>query len=114
MSETDTHPALLPGGFADLLPSEAEQEARAITVLMETFASFGYARVKPPLVEFEDSLLAPGPGAALAHDTFRLMDPLSHRMMGIRSDMTPQIARIASSRLTKEVRPLRLARAKAD
>ncbi len=101
--------ALLPNGFADLLPPEAEQEATAVSVLMETFSAFGYNRVKPPLLEFEDSLLAPGPGAALAQETFRVMDPVSHRMMGLRSDITPQTARIAASRLANEKRPLRLA-----
>ena len=58
----------------------------------------GYERVKPPLVEFEETLLA-GAGAAMASDTFRTMDPLSHRMIELRADMTPQVARIAASRL---------------
>ncbi len=48
---------------------------------MAVFASHGYERVKPPLLEFEDSLLA-GSGAAVADQTFRLMDPDTHRMMG--------------------------------
>lgn len=105
---TDLHPALLPNGLADLLPDEAEAEAAAINSFMAGFASFGYARVKPPLVEFEDSLLAPGPGAALSRQTFRLMDPVSQRMMGLRADTTAQIGRIATSRLAKEKQPLRL------
>ncbi|MCB1562581.1 MAG: ATP phosphoribosyltransferase regulatory subunit [Alphaproteobacteria bacterium] len=109
MNSFDHFSVLLPNGFEDLLPPDAEQEARAITILMDHFAGHGYRRVKPPLVEFEDSLLAPGPGAALASETFRLMDPVSHRMMGVRSDITAQIARIASSRLFSEPRPLRLA-----
>lgn len=100
--------ALLPSGFADLLPPEAGREADAIAALQNVFKSFGYNRVKPPIVEFEDSLTAPGPGAALAQTMFRLMDPLSHRMMGVRSDITAQIARIASSRLKAEPRPLRV------
>lgn len=108
MSKKETHLSLLPNGFVDLLPPEAGQEAQAISTLMNIFSSFGYERIKPPLVEFEESLLAPGPGAALSNETFRLMDPVSHSMMGIRSDITPQIARIASSRLAGEVRPLRL------
>ncbi len=103
------NPALLPSGLTDLLPPEAAIEADAVAALMNRFESFGYQRVKPPLVEFEDSLLAPGPGQALAHQTFRLMDPVSQRMMGVRSDTTPQIARIAASRLSGEDRPLRLA-----
>jgi ATP phosphoribosyltransferase regulatory subunit len=63
--------------------------------------------VKPPLVEFEESLLG-GPGAALGPQTFRLMDPVSQRMMGVRPDMTVQVARIAVTRLKHEPRPLRL------
>lgn len=105
---TQTHPALLPNGLSDLLPPDAETEAQAIHTLMKEFAAFGHQRVKPPLVEFEDSLLAPGPGQALARNTFRLMDPLSQRMMGVRADTTAQIARIAASRLAAEPRPLRL------
>ena len=100
--------ALLPTGFVDLLPPHAEAEATAISSLMQNFASFGYQRVKPPLLEFEDSLFAPGPGALMADNTFRVMDPVSHRMMGVRSDITPQIARISSSRLKSEARPLRV------
>jgi ATP phosphoribosyltransferase regulatory subunit len=109
MSAQDNQKALLPGGFEDLLPEEAAKEHFAIAAVMGVFSGFGYARVKPPLAEFEDSLLADGPGAALAADTFRVMDPLTRRMMGLRSDVTPQIARIALSRLAGEVRPLRMA-----
>lgn len=109
MSNKDKSLALLPNGFVDLLPPEAQKEADSISVLMEKFSSFGYRRIKPPMVEFEDSLLAPGPGARLALETFRLMDPVTHRMLGVRSDITPQIARIVSSRLGNENRPLRLA-----
>lgn len=105
---TDASPALLPSGLVDLLPPEARAEAEAITALMTCFYAHGYQRIKPPLIEFEDSLLAPGPGYALAHNTFRLMDPVSQRMMGLRSDTTPQISRIAASRLGKVARPLRL------
>ncbi|MCF8495675.1 MAG: ATP phosphoribosyltransferase regulatory subunit [Alphaproteobacteria bacterium] len=106
---TDKNITLLPSGFTDLLPPEAEREARAVHVLMSLFSAFGYERVKPPLAEFEDSLLAPGPGAALSAETFRLMDPLSHRMLAVRSDLTAQIARISTLRLADEERPLRLA-----
>jgi ATP phosphoribosyltransferase regulatory subunit len=101
------HRGLLPAGLADLLPPDAAREARAIDVAIERFAAFGYERVKPPLVEFEESLLG-GPGAALGSQTFRLMDPVSQRMMGVRPDMTVQVARIAVTRLKHEPRPLRL------
>jgi ATP phosphoribosyltransferase regulatory subunit len=101
------HPALLPAGFYDLLPAEAEIEAAVTARLMGVLAAHGYERVKPPLVEFEETLLS-GAGAAMASDTFRTMDPVSHRMIGVRADMTPQVARIATTRLSHRPRPLRL------
>jgi ATP phosphoribosyltransferase regulatory subunit len=101
------NPALLPAGLRDLLPPEAETEASAVESLMTVFGTHGYQRVKPPLLEFEDSLLA-GSGSAVADQTFRLMDPDSQRMMGLRADTTPQVARIAETRLGKAPRPLRL------
>lgn len=101
------HPALLPTGMHDLLPPEAEIEAQAVAQLMKTLAAHGYERVKPPLVEFEETLFS-GAGAAMATATFRMMDPASHRMIGVRADMTPQIARIATTRLGDAPRPLRL------
>src|SRR5262249_12467549 len=70
-------------------------------------ARHGYERVKPPLVEFEESLLS-GPGAAMSKLSFRLMDPVSQRMMAVRADMTLQVARIAATRLGRQPRPLRL------
>src|SRR5687768_9716419 len=74
MTDDPPSPALLPAGLADLLPPEAEREAALVEALVEIFARHGYERVKPPLLEFEDSLFA-GSGAALADQTFRLMDP---------------------------------------
>src|SRR5437868_1432590 len=93
------HPALLPAGLYDLLPPDSEIEAEATARLMGVLASHGYQRVEPPLVEFEETLLS-GTGTATASDTFRLMDPISHRMVGVRADMTPQIARIAATRMS--------------
>ena len=101
------NPALLPAGLRDLLPPDAETEASAVEALMDVFAAHGYQRVKPPLLEFEDSLLA-GSGSAVADQTFRLMDPDSQRMMGLRADTTPQVARVAATRLAGAPRPLRL------
>jgi ATP phosphoribosyltransferase regulatory subunit len=99
--------SLLPNGLRDGLPPDAAHEADIHNLVLATFAARGYERVEPPLVEFEESLLS-GAGEALALSTFRLMDPVSQRMMGVRADMTPQIARIATSRLRKAPRPLRL------
>jgi ATP phosphoribosyltransferase regulatory subunit len=101
------HPALLPAGLYDLLPPEAEIEADVTARLMGVLGAYGYERVKPPLVEFEETLLSEA-GAAMASDTFRTMDPASHRMIGVRADMTPQVARIAATRLSHKPRPLRL------
>src|SRR5947207_1953225 len=76
------HPALLPAGLYDLLPPEAEIEADVGARLMSVLAAHGYERVKPPLAEFEETLLSEA-GAAMASDTFRMMDPISHRMIGL-------------------------------
>lgn len=98
---------LLPDGLRDVLPPEATREAAVLRGLIDRFRASAYRRVDPPLVEFEDSLLD-GAGAATAPHTFRLMDPVSQRMMGLRADMTGQVARIATARLGKTPRPLRL------
>ncbi len=103
-----TKKALLPDGLRDVLPPDAAHEAAVASRLVGAFASRGYQRVDPPLVEFEDSLLD-GAGQAMATGTFRLMDPVSQRMMGVRADMTIQVARIAATRLANAPRPLRLA-----
>ena len=108
MTETLPHWALLPDGLHDLLPPQAAHEVDVVEHLMALLESHGYERVKPPLLEFEETLLG-GVGAALANETFRLMDPISQRMMALRADMTVQIARLALARLSKAPRPLRLA-----
>ncbi len=99
--------ALLPPGMNDILPPDAAFEARIVERLLTVFKSSGYEQVKPPLLEFEDSLLG-GAGAAMTNQTFRLMDPVSQAMLGLRADMTLQVARIATTRLAHEPRPLRL------
>ncbi|WP_395832546.1 ATP phosphoribosyltransferase regulatory subunit, partial [Elstera sp.] len=101
-------PTLLPTGLRDALPPEAEHQAACVAALLRGFSDEGYERVEPPLVEFEDSLLADA-DTSVARQTFRLMDPVSQRMMGVRPDMTIQVARIATSRLAHRPRPLRLA-----
>ena len=100
--------ALLPDGFRDELPPMAGQQAAVVTALMQFFDRAGYDRVRPPLVEYEESLL--GNSAAGSSQTlFRLTDPDTQRLMAIRGDMTPQISRLAATRLLAEPRPLRLA-----
>ncbi len=105
--DAPNHPALLPAGLRDVLPPDAEIEAGAVESVMAAFSAHGYQRVKPPLLEFEESLLQ-GAGEAVAEQMFRLMDPVSQRMMGVRADTTPQVARIAATRLASAPRPLRL------
>jgi len=107
MASESHESALLPAGIVDELPPHAAVEAASMEKVIQVLSSHGYERVKPPLIEFEQSLLD-GLGAAVTDQTFRLMDPVSQRMMGLRADMTPQIARIAATRLASSPRPLRL------
>ncbi len=110
MSETSpdlARSALLPAGLRDILAPNAANEARLIDRMMACTIGHGYDRVKPPLIEFETSLLE-GLGGATGERVFRLMDPMSQRMMGIRADMTAQAARIAATRLKNAPRPVRL------
>lgn len=97
---------LLPEGVEEVLPAQAaclEQLRREILDLMQ---SWGYQLVIPPLMEFLESLLT-GAGHDLDLQTFKITDQRSGRMMGIRADMTPQIARIDAHRL-KQSEPTRL------
>lgn len=98
---------LLPPGCYDLLPPYARLETELVYRLLSVFEANGYAEVAPPLIEYTESLLA-GRGAALAPQVFRLMDGSAHKVMGLRADITLQIARIAASRLSNAPLPLRL------
>ncbi len=100
--------SLLPDGLRDALPPDAAHECATVDRLVAGLTASGYQRVDPPLLEFEDNLFH-GVGQAIAPHTFRLMDPVSQRMMGVRADMTMPVARIATTRLAKAPRPLRLA-----
>ncbi|GAB4148287.1 MAG: ATP phosphoribosyltransferase regulatory subunit [Sphingomonadales bacterium] len=106
MAETDQN-GLLPEGLRDALPPEAAHEEALARRLADLFAVNGYERVTPPLIEFEDSLLARLDDASRL-DMFRLLDPESQRVMALRSDLTGQVARIAATRLAHWPRPLRL------
>ena len=108
MSAIESKKGLLPAGLSDVLYPNAEIQAKTIEKLLDVFSSYGYLRIKPPLVEYEDSLLSNGPGSVLRDATFRIMDPLSQKMMALRSDMTAQISRISSTRMLHLPRPLRL------
>lgn len=98
---------LLPVGMSDMLPPFAAAEAEAAARVVAVFDACGYQRVTPPLLEFEETLVGNDDG--LSGRTFRVTDAVSGKIMGVRADMTPQIGRIAATRLKNEPRPLRLA-----
>jgi ATP phosphoribosyltransferase regulatory subunit len=98
--------SLLPTGFRDRLPPEADASARLVRSLLDTAASFGYERVQAPLAEFESSLT--GSLGTSARDLLRFVDPVSGETMAVRSDITGQIGRIAATRLGHHPRPVRL------
>lgn len=91
----------LPDGISEALPEEAEALEQLRRQLLDLYATWGYRLVMPPLVEFMESLRT-GHGTHLDVQTFKLTDQLSGRMMGVRADMTPQIARIDAHKLKTE------------
>ena len=98
---------LLPEGFRDGLPDLAKLEYEISSIFLDLMCLNGFMLVKPPLVEFENSLFF------LTKDneninSFRVMDPLTQKIMGIRSDITMQVARISCGTLSQSNRPLRL------
>ena len=92
---------ILPEGIDELLPSEAAALEQLRRDLTDLYFSWGYELVMPPVIEYLDSLLT-GTGHELDLQTFKLVDQLNGRMMGVRSDMTPQVARIDAHRLGGE------------
>jgi ATP phosphoribosyltransferase involved in histidine biosynthesis len=91
----------LPDGISEALPDEAEALEQLRRRLLDLYATWGYRLVMPPLVEFMESLRT-GHGTHLDVQTFKLTDQLTGRMMGVRADMTPQIARIDAHKLQTE------------
>jgi ATP phosphoribosyltransferase regulatory subunit len=104
---TSLPPGLLPEGLRDRLPGEAAAQARTVRALLDCVGGHGFERVSPPLVEFEETLAARLKSSRT--DLARFVDPLSQRTLAVRSDITPQIARIVSTQLAAAPRPLRLA-----
>ncbi|MFM8340858.1 MAG: ATP phosphoribosyltransferase regulatory subunit [Methylomonas sp.] len=92
---------LLPDGIDEVLPEQAEYLETLRRQLLDTFATWGYQQVIPPFVDFLDSLLT-GSGHDLNLQTFKLTDPISGQILGVRADMTPQVARIDSHNLKHE------------
>ena len=92
---------LLPDGIEELLPAAAVQVEQLRRDLLDLHGRWGYQLVVPPLVEFTESLLI-GLGADIDLQTFRITDQLSGRTMGVRADITPQVARIDAHSLAED------------
>ncbi|MFO7706305.1 MAG: ATP phosphoribosyltransferase regulatory subunit [Halopseudomonas sp.] len=92
---------LLPDGIEEVLPEEAARIESARRQLLDLFASWGYDLVITPHIEYLESLLT-GAGHDLELQTFKMIDQLSGRMLGLRADITPQVARIDAHTLGAE------------
>ena len=92
---------LLPEYIEDMLPAEAARIERLRRRVLDLFFKHGYELVMPPLLEYTDSLLT-GTGHDLELRTFKVLDQLSGRMMGVRADITPQVARIDAHLLNRK------------
>ena len=92
---------LLPEDIADVLPAEARKVETLRRAILDLYQSYGYELVAPPILEFLDSLLT-GTGSDLNLQTFKLVDQLSGRTLGLRADMTPQVARIDAHLLNRQ------------
>lgn len=92
---------LLPQGIEEALPADAARLESLRRNLLDMYASWGYQLVMPPMIEFLDSLLT-GTGHDLDLQTFKLIDQLTGRSIGVRADMTPQVARIDAHTLKKD------------
>src|SRR2546429_4677368 len=92
---------LLPEKFEDILPPQAQRIERMRAKLLELFHVHGYQLVIPPMLEYLESLLT-GTGHDLDLRTFKLVDQLSGRMMGVRADIAPQVARIDARLLDRK------------
>lgn len=97
---------LLPEGIEEILPPQAEQLDATLRRLLDLFKSWGYELVMPPFIEYLESLLT-GTGNDIDLQTFKLTDQMTGRLMGLRADMTPQVARIDAHCLKRDV-PTRL------
>ena len=97
---------ILPEGIEEILPPRAEQLDKLCREIIDLYITWGYQLVIPPMIEYIDSLLT-GTGKDLDLQIFKLTDQLSGRLMGVRADTTPQVARIDAHNLKREV-PTRL------
>ena len=98
---------LLPEGFKDSLPETAYKEFKISTEFIKIMKKKNYMLVRPTLLEFEKSMFFLTKGS-MEKNSFRVLDPLSQKVMAIRSDITTQIARISCGALKFQARPLRV------
>jgi len=99
---------LLPEGLRDRLPPQAEAGSRLLHRVIVAIGRHGYARVSPPLAEYEEGLVRQLKSAR-TQDLARFIDPVSRRTLALRPDITAQVGRIAATRMGHRARPLRLA-----
>ncbi len=104
---TDPAADLLPEGLEDRLPQSTAAAARIERAVLAVLDAHGYDRVRPPLIEFMQSIARRMDGVK-TRKLFRFVDPKSLRTLALRSDMTPQVGRIAATGLAGKPRPLRL------
>lgn len=97
---------LLPAGIEEVLPPQAQIMESLRRELLDLYASWGYELVIPPFIDYLESLLT-GTGQDLDLQTFKLTDQLSGRLLGVRADMTPQVARMDAHHLRRDT-PTRL------
>jgi ATP phosphoribosyltransferase regulatory subunit len=103
---TDEDRWLLPAGIDEVLPPQAQVMESLRRDLLDLYRAWGYELVIPPFVDFLDSLLT-GTGQDLDLQTFKLTDQVTGRLLGVRADMTPQVARMDAHQLRRET-PTRL------
>ena len=92
---------LLPDGVEDMLPSQAKKLEEVRRRLLDLFSTWGYDYVIPPMIEYLESLLT-GTGGDLDLKTFKVVDFVTGRTMGVRADITPQVARIDAHSLNRD------------
>ena len=102
MDQPTTNRWLLPDGVDELLPDAAWRVEQYRRAFMDCCKSWGFELVDPPLIEYLDSLLT-GTGETMDLQTFKLVDQHNGRAMGVRADMTPQVARIDAHSLQRDV-----------
>lgn len=107
MKKKDTKNSLMPSGIIDLIDDRAANEFYLTQILINNFIKKGYRLVTPPLIEFEDNFKFAMEDLNL-ENIFRISDPISNKILYIRNDITPQIARIASTKLKNVKRPIKL------